>query len=349
MIYIGDIMLKAPLQDLKVEGELLNGFFRAIVEDRNDPLKAGRVRVRIHGLHSPSTIKTNVDGIPTNELPFAEPVFPANYSSMSGFGQWSVPLQGSQVMVFFENGNPMRPMYFASVPGIPESKESYSNNNKENKKTDGFKDPNGKYPLSSRLGEPDVHRLARGISTDTIIEDRNNNRETGVPIAGGGTWNEPESSYNSQYPHNYVIATHGGIVIELDSTENSKRINIHHPSNSFIEIDNDGNMIIKNTKEKYELVTEGKNIYIKQQRNLTINGNSNKKVGGNETTEINGNLNITIDGNATLTASLVTINSDINVNGSITTTGDVTANGISLETHTHGGVQTGSGNTGQPN
>jgi hypothetical protein len=34
--------------------------------------------------------------------------------------------------------------------------------------------------------------------------------------------------------------------------------------------------------------------------------------------------------------------------GSLTVTGDVTAEGTSLHTHVHGGVQTGSGNTGQP-
>lgn len=36
------------------------------------------------------------------------------------------------------------------------------------------------------------------------------------------------------------------------------------------------------------------------------------------------------------------------VDGSLTTTGDVTAGNISLQNHTHTGVQPGSGNTGQP-
>jgi phage baseplate assembly protein gpV len=39
----------------------------------------------------------------------------------------------------------------------------------------------------------------------------------------------------------------------------------------------------------------------------------------------------------------------LKVNGSIELTGDVIAQGVSLVTHTHGGVQPGGGNTGVPN
>jgi hypothetical protein len=221
---------------------------------------------------------------------------PIHEGSVSGYGTWAVPLQGSQVMLFFENGNPSRPMYFASLPAIPESKKQYSNNSRTTTRHDGFKDPDGKYPENNRLGEPDAHRLARGLSNDTLVETKNNNRDTGVSIAGGGTWDEPVSPYNTQYPHNYVIATHGGIVIELDSTEGSKRININHPSNTFIEIDNDGNMVVKNAKEKYEIVAEGKNIHINNQRNLTIDGSATKKIGGSETVDIDGSKTDTIGG-----------------------------------------------------
>jgi hypothetical protein len=292
-------MLKNPPSDLQIEVEKLTGFYRGVVEDVNDPLKAQRVRVRIFGQHTPVTVKTETEGIPTEELPWAEPCMPIHEGSVSGYGTWSVPLQGSQVMVFFENGNPSRPMYFASLPAIPEEKKQYSNNNRATSKNDGFRDPDGKYPENNRLGEPDVHRLARGNKEDTVISVKNSNRETGVPVAGGGTWNEPQSTYDTQYPHNYVIATHGGIVIELDSTEGSKRININHPSNSFIEIDNDGNMVVKNAKEKYEIVAEGKNIRIKDQRNLTVDGNATKKIGGSETVEISGDKIDDIDGDKT--------------------------------------------------
>lgn len=44
----------------------------------------------------------------------------------------------------------------------------------------------------------------------------------------------------------------------------------------------------------------------------------------------------------------VTINADVTVNGSVTATDEVTGNGVALSTHTHGGVTTGSGHTGEP-
>jgi hypothetical protein len=191
-------------------------------------------------------------------------------------------------MLFFENENLSQPRYFASMPGIPESKEQYSNNNRAtSKKNDGFRDPDGKYPTDHRLGEPDVHRLARGVSDETLVTTKNQERDLGVQTALGGNWSEPESPYAAQYPHNHVIATHGGITIELDSTPGSTRLHLYHPSNSFIEIDNDGNMVVRNNNaEKYEIVTAGKNIYIKQQRNITIDAGSKKKVQDNEVIEV---------------------------------------------------------------
>lgn len=44
-----------------------------------------------------------------------------------------------------------------------------------------------------------------------------------------------------------------------------------------------------------------------------------------------------------------TFNGDINTTGSMTADTDVIADGVSLHNHTHGGVQTGGGNTGVPN
>lgn len=42
------------------------------------------------------------------------------------------------------------------------------------------------------------------------------------------------------------------------------------------------------------------------------------------------------------------IHADVNITGQLTATEDVIASGISLKTHTHGGVKNGGGNTGVP-
>lgn len=61
-----------------------------------------------------------------------------------------------------------------------------------------------------------------------------------------------------------------------------------------------------------------------------------------------GAATVSAQGGITLTAPLVTINGDVQVNGKVSTTGDVTAGTISLQQHKHGGVTPGSGASGGP-
>ena len=295
-------MLKTPLSDLQPETTKLNGFYRGVVEDNDDPKKAGRVRVRIFGLHTEKKNKMDTEGIPTDELPWAEPCMPIVEGSISGFGMWGVPLQGSHVMLFFENGNLLQPRYFASMPGIPESKKSLKktsvNKDETVSKKDGFRDPDGKYP--SRTGEPDVHRLARGEDSQTLVQTKKNYRDKAVPTAYGGNWSEPEPAYNAKYPENFVFTTHGGLTVELDSTPGSKRFHIYHPSNTYIECDNDGVLVIRNQSDKYEIVIGDRNSHIKGDKNETIDNDERVKVKGNKSTEINGDEFRRVEGDQAL-------------------------------------------------
>lgn len=88
--------------------------------------------------------------------------------------------------------------------------------------------------------------------------------------------------------------------------------------------------------------------------------------GGNITAQTSGTLTAKADGGTTITSPNITLNGNVTINGNlsqgmgdgggtatmlgpITVTNDVTAGGKSLRTHTHGGVQPGTGNTGAPN
>lgn len=79
-----------------------------------------------------------------------------------------------------------------------------------------------------------------------------------------------------------------------------------------------------------------------------------------------GDITATTIGNVTINAPTITLNGDVTINGNLSqgmgasggsatmlgpvnVTNDVKAGGKSLTTHTHGGVQTGSGNTSAPN
>ena len=61
----------------------LDGFvwFIGVVEDRNDPSKLGRVKVRCLGFHS-----EDKNDIPTADLPWAHVMHPVTDPSMQGMG-----------------------------------------------------------------------------------------------------------------------------------------------------------------------------------------------------------------------------------------------------------------------
>lgn len=84
-------------------------WFTGVIEGRDDPLKMGRLRVRIIGLH---TDDTNI--VPTEDLPWAQIVLPIN-----GSRNFSVPKDGEWVMGFFQDGhNSQIPVITGVYPGI---------------------------------------------------------------------------------------------------------------------------------------------------------------------------------------------------------------------------------------
>lgn len=320
-------MRKNCPEDLKVIDDKLWGIYRGVVEDNDDPEKAGRCKIRIWGLHTSVKQKTDIEGIPTDELPWSEPAHPIMEGSISGFGIWSVPLQGSHVLIFFENGNYFQPRYFASMPAVPENSPDTSL---------GFNDPDGIYPTNSNtypdqlLSQPDVHRLARGLKTDTAIELIEDSLDLNVPTALGGTWDEPNPSYNTTYPHNFVISTHGGLIMELDSTPGAERFHLYHPSHTYIEITVDGDVIVRNERDKFEVVMQNKYSHIKGNKYTTVNGNVKDYTKGNVEVDIDGSKTEEITSNWTLT-----VNGDIDwtVAGDIdiTATGNITLNATRID------------------
>ena len=68
-------------------------FWYGIVEDRQDPQKVGRVRVRCLGYHT-----SNKEKLPTGDLPWSQVVLPITSSGISGLGQAPLGLvEGSWV------------------------------------------------------------------------------------------------------------------------------------------------------------------------------------------------------------------------------------------------------------
>ena len=124
-----------------------NGFlwFTGVVEDRNDPNKAGRVRVRALGHHT-----SNTTILPTADLPWAHTMLPSTAAGISGLGQSATGLvEGSWVLGYFRDGNDRQePIVLGTLPGYPA----------ELSQSGGFYDPNAIYPKYK--DEPDTNRLA---------------------------------------------------------------------------------------------------------------------------------------------------------------------------------------------
>lgn len=280
--------MKNRLEDLKQRDNILTGFFRGIVEDRNDPKKLGRCRIRVFGVHTDKKDQSPTDGVPTDHLPWAEPVISPLEGGMSGFGLWSVPLQGSQVLVYFEEGNVMYPRYLGSLPGKPEESS-------KGKGSMGFYDPEEKYPIDTKSpphnpnqkNDNDMHKLATGDGLDdTIVKSKKDKKDKSIKTATNSQWDEPDPYYNAKYPDNIVFSTHSGITIELDNTDGQERIHIYHPSNSYIEIGPQGDIVIRNAKDKFEIVDGNKKTHIKQNFDETIDYSRTNHVKQNQIEKI---------------------------------------------------------------
>ena len=267
-----------------------------IVEDNDDStaddkLKLGRCRVRIMGLHS-AILKeddNSGEGIAVDQLHWAYPIVPVTSASMNGIGQSPLGMvKGSVVFGFSFDGLASQDLYMmGSMGGVPQKP-------KLNPDTEGFTDPTGEFPRDDFLGEEDTNRLARAdndVKDETIINTRRK-QLVKVDIAGGGNWEEPESSYEAVYPFNKVRETQAGHVEEYDDTEGAVRYHRWHPSGSYVEIDNDGNQIRKITGNSFEIIIGDSNLYVHGDINITVDGDANLLIKGDAITEVDGSSTI---------------------------------------------------------
>lgn len=208
-------------------------WFTGVVEDVNDPLKVGRVRVRCHGWHTDDR-RT----LPTSDLPFAQIIQSPTSAAVGDIGHSPTGIvNGSWVVGFFLDGKQCQyPVVLGTLSGIP---QHYSNT------VIGFSDPQGVYP--KRIHEPDVNRLARNDAkyVHPMIDKKEQRRVKGVQLAlGGGTWDEPAVDRSkTTYPNNTVVETRCGHIVEYDDSVNGERIHQYHKAGTYTEIDSDGRRV----------------------------------------------------------------------------------------------------------
>lgn len=291
-----------------------------VVEDRNDPMMIGRVRVRVLGYHT-----DDKDDIPTEDLYWAYPILPVNATSTNGIGISATGIvEGTWVFGFFRDGiTAQDPMILGTLGGIPDEKPNAKK---------GFYDPNERYPEEKYLKEPDTNRLSRNqnIEKTTIQWQRDNEvhkpakqgesdseirkapdieipdtdpprkitRGSAVPKSlGDGEWEELTTAYAAKYPYNHVRETESGHQEEWDDTPGAERYRRWHKAGSFIEVHPDGSEVHKVVRDKYEITMGDEYVYISGNVTVTIQGNANILTEGNVRMQTKGNFDHYVEGN----------------------------------------------------
>ena len=283
-----------------------NFLWHGVVEDIHDPLKLGRVRVRIYGVHDPRTSFADGSiGLSTSDLPWAHVL--TQGAAMNGIGlSPSFLVQGTWVTGYFRDSFKQEPIITGALNGFAQETNS--------KYTNTFCDPDKVYPLNDHLNEQDVNRLARNDFDDTfsvmldasspltsnnnskhekkarhqILIDKAANRTLNVQqVSSSLPWDEPYQSYSATYPHNLVMETTGGLIREYDSTPGYERIHEYHNTGTFYEIRPDGSKITKVVGDDYEITIKDKNVSIAGNLNITVNQSASILV--------NGTAHVTVD------------------------------------------------------
>ncbi|MCK9369123.1 hypothetical protein M0R04_04145 [Candidatus Dojkabacteria bacterium] len=338
-------------------------WFTGIVEDRQDPIKLGRCKVRCVGWHSDNKMQ-----LPTEMLPWAIPLFAVNNTSTYA------PREGDMIFGFFLDGNAgQNPVMIGVFPSIPlkavNSQSAFEDNRSEDLlkksprlpqskeyKSDGtgvtIKESDRGIHYPHVLDEPTTSRLARNDAESidkTYVKERKDNRITGIKTSNG-SWDEPLSQYGTVYPYNNVRETESGHIMEFDDTPGKERVHIAHRTGTFTEFAPDGSRVDKIVRDNYQIVLKDNNVYIMGKCNITVQGDAEISVnqdaylniGGDVNFKVGGTVNGNVGGDVNITSPTFNLTGDVNVVGNITSTKQVTDHNRSMtddrsifNSHTH--------------
>ena len=345
--------------------------FVGVVEDRHDPEKTGRLRVRCLGIHTSDKNK-----IATADLPWASVLLPTTSAGISGLGQSpSFIVEGAWVWGYFRDGNGLMQemVIVGTLPGKPAELGNTES---------GFYDPNFRldkdgnpttisvYP--KEMAEPDTNRLAVNDTTKEhgSLTSRKAARleniptadfdEVGSNIAASDTdnWSQPAITYNAVYPYNHVFESESGHIKEYDDSftvdedgirTNHYRIYERHSSGTSYEIDTAGNRIDLNMASYFNITNKDNKHYIKGNSDVTIDGrhkvyiNKSGIADNNYDIQVgpNANVNIQVDnGNLNVVTKTGQFNFDVGADFNCNVAGNYNLNVQGNETKTVEGTTT---------
>lgn len=253
-----------------VVGEQGFRWFIGKVEDRDDPKKLGRVRVRVYNVH-PFTTSGEPDTakVPKDHLPWAMPINSIISAGIikdfggdlrkDGIGLSTTGLVvGSTVIGFFADGNECQiPLIFGTLAGL--------------------------------VGDNEENEIPRNSYEVDSVGSYKSSKKTAASSPFPG---EPSSPYKAKYPYNKSLRTESGHLVEFDDSPGDERIHVMHKNGSYIEIDKEGTTVIKSMKNRFDITLKDNNVFIGGNANIKVNGNVDMKVGGTYTLESGGNMTL---------------------------------------------------------
>ena len=289
-------------------------WFVGVVEDRQDPKKLGRVRVRCLGYHS-----ENISDLPTSSLPWAHPMNPITSATVSGVGQTPLGVvEGTWVVGFFQDGaDAQQPIIIGTLPGVPSSlptkgagkgfQDRLNANYPKYTETDmnrlAVNDPDNPHPSLTIRKADRTKNIGRADFNPIDVGRANAPAARSLPGDDGTNFNEPETTYKTQYPYNHVRETEAGHIVEFDDTPNSERIHERHSTGTGYEINEFGDKVQRVKRDNYEIISNDHFAHIKGTHNTTVDGgvrvfvNAQAKTSNNYTIQVgtNANVNIQVD------------------------------------------------------
>lgn len=218
-------------------------WFIGVVEDREDPLKQGRVRARAFSIHG-----TAVE-IPTNAIPWATVLMPGYSSSYKQVGTSPTGLQlGSTVIGFFMDGNEAQlPIIIGIMPGNNDISKLAIGQNTLNKQQVGPE------PESAYKTKYPYNKVFQSESGHVIEIDDTPNFERTHTYHKSGTYTEIN---NQGRRVNKIVGDDFEVIL--------KNKTLYVQGNLNIEVKGSASITASSTSIKGNVTIDG---------NLTVNGN----------------------------------------------------------------------------
>ena len=234
-------------------------WFMGIVKDLKDPIKMGRVRVRIFGVHN-----DDQQEIPDDKLPWAQVMAPVTEGGVNNQGNFLGIQTGARVFgIFLDGKNSQMPLVFGS---IPHSETYISENGKIESQTttdvnaqggdNEVQDPygiDGKFDAKKAEFQEFDHQTKR---KEEPVNDEPQQKNIRKPV----------------YPNNKVKRTPSGHIIEIDDTPGAERLQVFHKSGTLVEIQPNGDFVAQH-KNGFRSVTGTDKLYVTGDVEWAVDGN----------------------------------------------------------------------------